>query len=339
MTTVIAFILLIGALVVVHEFGHFIVAKASGIWVKEFAFGFGKRLWSFRRGDTTYAVNLLPLGGYVMMAGMEPNPEPDPRNFDRKPLVNRFLTILAGPVMNLLMAAVLFAAILVFWGQANANQPVVGQVLPGYPAASAGIRPGDRVLSVAGERITSWTQIAADEKGKTGEPLKVVVSRHGHRLSFTIRPKYDPQTQSGIIGISPAVVYAPVPFTAALGQGASQTWAALVGTVTGIVSPLTHGKAPPLVGVVGIANLAGQTLRSGWTTYMGFAAILSVNLALFNLLPIPPLDGSRFVLIALEGVRQRPISQRVEALVLTVGFYLLIAFAVFLAYHDLVTGL
>lgn len=335
MITVIAFLLVVGALVLVHEFGHFLVAKAGGIWVKEFAFGFGKRLASVAKGETRYSVNLLPLGGYVLMAGMEPGSPPDPRNFDRKPLPIRLATILAGPVMNYALALVLFVAVLTFWGSANTQAPVVGKVLQGYPAARVGIRPGDRIVSIAGTRITQWAQISKAERGKSGRPLLVVVRRGGQTLDFTVTPEIGPDAKSPLIGFENTVTYRRLPLGVAIARGWSQTWSVVALTVQALSGAISHGKAPPLVGVVGIADLAGQSLQSGWTSYLAFAAILSVNLGLFNLLPVPPLDGSRLVLLALEGIRRRPVSQRVEQVVFTVGFYLLIAVAVVLAFHDL----
>ena len=338
MITVIAFLLVVGALVLVHEFGHFILAKASGIHVKEFALGFGKRLVSVTRGETRYALNLLPLGGYCQMAGMDPQDPPDPRNFEQKPLMLRLFTIVAGPLMNYALALLLFVAVLAFWGQARTNDPIVGKVLPGYPAARVGIRPGDRIVTIGGHAISHWSQISRAESGLGGKLLSIVVSRDGRRLTFHVRPKVGPSSPSPLIGIANAVIYQRLPLATALAGGWNQAWSVVALTVHALTGAVAHGKAPPLVGVVGIADLAGQSLESGWTSYLAFAAILSVNLGLFNLLPVPPLDGSRLVLLGLEGVRRRPVSQRIEQVVFTLGFYLLIAVAVVLAFHDLTRG-
>lgn len=335
MTTLVAFVLVIALLVVVHELGHFMVAKLSGVWVKEFAFGFGKRLFSVQKGDTRYAVNLLPLGGYVMMAGMEPGAEPDPRNFDQKSIPKRLAIIAAGPVMNFLLAVLLLAATFAFWGIPRSLGTFVGQVVPGYPAAKAGIRSGDRIVSVGGHAIHSWADISRAEAGEAGKPLEVIVHRGSKNLTFTLSPVLTSGSANPIMGVSNAVAYTRLNPIVSLEKGFSGAWGIVTLTIGSLWSAVVHGRAPPVVGIVGIADLAGQSLTSGWLQYLNFASILSVSLAIFNLLPLPPLDGARLAFLCLEAIRRRPVSQKLETLVHTVGFYLLIAVAVVMAYHDL----
>ncbi len=337
MITIVAFLILIGVLIVIHEGGHFLVARASGIGVVEFAVGFGRRLLSVTHRGTRYAINLLPLGGYVMLAGMDRTVPQTPDSFYLRPLWARFVTILAGPVANYLLAVVLFAWVLAGWGVATVPGPVIGQVLPGYPAAAAGIRPGDRILAIDGHRITSWNQISVLEGRIGSSPMTVLLERSGHDLTVTVTPVRIPGAPGPEMGVTAAVRYQRLSPAVALSQGWTEAWAAIAATAAALWGAAAHGAAPPLVGVVGIASLAGQSLAVGLSQFIFFAGILSVNLALFNLLPIPPLDGSRLLFIAVEAIRRRPLSRNLEAAVNAVGFYLLIAAAMVLAVHD-VTG-
>lgn len=339
MITIVAFLVLIGVLIVIHEGGHFLLARITGIGVIEFAIGFGKRLVSISHGGTRYALNLLPLGGYVMLAGMDRTSEAAarPDSFTQRPLWARLLTILAGPVASYLLAVLLFAWVLAGWGVASASGPVIGQVLPGYPAAAAGLRPGDRIVAIDGTHISSWNQISVIEARIGEHPLTLLLERKGQDLTVTVTPVRVPGAPGPEMGVTAAVRYQRLSLAEALSAGWGQAWSAIAATAAVLWGAAAHGTAPPLVGVVGIASLAGQSLAVGVSQFLIFAAILSVNLALFNLLPIPPLDGSRLVFIAVEGIRRRPLSQNVETAINAAGFYLLIAAAAVLAVHD-VTG-
>lgn len=322
-------------LIVVHEGGHFLVARATGIGVREFAIGFGKRLVSHTVGGTRYAINLLPLGGYVMLAGMDhKDVKPSPDDFQARPLWARTLTILAGPAANYLLAVLLFAWVLAAWGIPATSGAVVGQVLPGYPAAAAGIRPGDRVLALDGHPITAWGQISTFEDANGTHPISVLLERNGHTFTVTVTPIRVPGAPAPEMGVTAEVTYHAVSAPRAVALGWKETAAAIAATAAVLWGALAHGAAPPLVGVVGIASLAGQSLAVGISQFIVFAAILSVNLALFNLFPIPPLDGSRLLFIALEAIRRKPLSRSLEVAVNAVGFYLLIVAAAVLAVHD-----
>ncbi|MHB1843026.1 MAG: M50 family metallopeptidase [Sulfobacillus sp.] len=336
--TLLAFLLAVGVLIVVHEGGHFLVARATGIGVREFAVGFGKRLVSVTRGGTRYAINMLPLGGYVMLAGMDgTDVKPSADNFQARPLWARLLTISAGPVANYLLAVVLFAWVLAGWGIPTTSGAVIGQVLSGYPAAAAGVRPGDRVVAMDGHPITTWSQISTFEATSGTHPIHLLLERNGRTFTLTVTPVQVPGAPAPEMGVTAAVTYHPISVPSALAIGWQETAAAIAATAAVLWGAAAHGVAPPLVGVVGIASLAGQSLAVGVSQFIVFAAILSVNLALFNLLPIPPLDGSRLVFIAVEGIRRKPLSRTLELAVNAVGFYLLIAAAAVLAVHD-VTG-
>jgi regulator of sigma E protease len=336
--TLIAFVAVVGVLIVVHELGHFTLAKISGIWVQEFAVGLGPRLLGFRRGETEYNLRLFPIGGFVRMAGLEPGAPPNPRNFQARPFAARLVTVLAGPAVNLLLAFVFFAFVLGVHGAATANPaPVVGQVVAGYPAAKAGIRPGDVILSLDGHPVRSWSDIVAGLAGKAGRPVEVLFRTPAGRMRRAIlRPERDPQEGGRpVMGVVQQVTYRRLGPLAAVENGLGQTFQLTALIVGSLSSAVERGHAPPLQGVIGIAGMAGQAARAGWADLLAFTAVLSVNLAIFNLIPFPPLDGSRLVFLAMEAVRGRPVQPEQEGIVNFIGFVLLMILAVVLAYHDL----
>jgi regulator of sigma E protease len=336
--TLLAFIFVVGVLVVVHELGHFTVAKLSGIRVLEFAVGMGPRLVGLKQGETDYSLRLFPIGGYVRMAGMEPGAAPDPRNFNARPMSARLATVLAGPFVNLLFALVVFAVVMGVHGTATPNpKPVVGQVVAGYPAARAGIRPGDVILAIDRHPIRSWNAIVGALAGKAGQAVEVEFrTPTGAVRTVTLRPRPDPsEGNRPVMGVVQEVLYQRLSPLGAVESGLGQTFqltSLIVGSLTNAVA---RGHAPPLQGVVGIAGMAGQAARAGWADLMAFTAVLSVNLAIFNLIPFPPLDGARLVFLGMEAVRGRPVQPEQEGIVNFIGFVLLMILAVVLAYHDL----
>lgn len=334
MTTVIAWIVVFGLLIAIHELGHFTVAKIVGIRVDEYALGFGPPLWSRKLGETLYAIRLIPLGGYVRMAGMDGQDQNDPRAFPRKPIWQRLLVILAGPCMNLVLAGVFY--ILVF-GPVGIPTPTttVGATVPGYPAYSAGIRKGDRIVAVDHTHVTNWSQLAraiiAHQRGN----LSVTIEKAGHQRTLLLHTQYDQQAHQRIIGIQPAYKTVHLPIFSAIAAGVGQTVQLTGLWFTQLAQLITgHGRFD-VAGPVGIAVMVGQAVQQGWVSLMLLAAALSANLGLFNLLPVPVLDGSRLVLLGVEGLRRRPLDPEKENLISMVGLVVLLAFVVFVTYHDL----
>ncbi|MBX5466670.1 MAG: M50 family metallopeptidase [Firmicutes bacterium] len=337
MATVVAWVLVFGVLIAVHEFGHFAVAKWLDMRVEEFALGFGPALWSARRGETLYAVRAVPLGGYVRLAGMEGPGEgdrDDPRQFPNRPLWQRFCVIGAGPVMNLVLAAVLYAVV---FGGLGLPEPttVVARTLPQYPAYAAGIRPGDRIVAVAGEPVHSWSAIQRAIAAHPRQPFTVTVERHGQQLVVTVHTRYDPAQRAAIIGIQPTVATVRLSPLAALGAGVQHT-----GELTRLwfvtLAQLVTGRGRfDVAGPVGIAVMVGQAAQAGLTQLLLLAAALSANLGLFNILPVPVLDGSRLFLLGLEGVRRRALDPARESLIHLVGMVVLLLFVAVVTYHDI----
>ncbi|MGB9886359.1 MAG: RIP metalloprotease RseP [Moorellales bacterium] len=319
-------------LIVVHEFGHFLVAKLVGVRVEEFSLGMGPLLVGRRRGETFYCLRLIPLGGYNKLAGMEPEALDDPRGFYRKPVGQRMAIMVAGSLMNFLFALLIYT--LVFWSLGlPSNQPVIGQVLPGWPAHEAGLRPGDRVVAVNGRPVDEWQDLVETIRRNPGTRIELTVERSGRRLDVGVVPRLDPQSQVGMIGIEQSIIR--LNWAAALGHGIRQTAMMLYLILVGLAQMFTHQAAVDLVGPVGIVQMLGEAARFGTATVMGFAAFISLNLGLINLFPIPALDGSRLLFLTVEALRGRPVDPRKEGLVHLVGFALLVAALLIVTYRDL----
>lgn len=352
--TVVVFIILLGVLVLVHEWGHFIVARRFGVRVDEFAFGFPPRVASITRRGTRYAVNLIPIGGYVKIHGEGGENAGDPTSFSSRPLAQRLAIIAAGVAMNVVLAWALFTAghaigfPTVLAGDeptANATVTIIG-VTPGSPAAEAGVQFGDVILglgSAAGETlITTIDQVQSLISSQRGGAVAIRIMRGSAVLKITAVPRRDPPPGEGALGIAMARVgVVRSPWWRAPRDGIKTTanavlaiGAALGRTVRALVS---QGQvSPEISGPVGIFAFANETRRLGFTYLIELAGILSVNLALLNILPIPALDGGRILFLFLEGVRGVRVSERLEQAIHTAGFAFLLALMALITYRDLV---
>ena len=333
--TILVAVLVLGLLVVVHEAGHFLAARRAGIRVHEFTIGFGPALYRRRIGETLYALRVIPWGAGVRIAGMEPGEVDDPAGFARQSIRTRAGVIFAGPFMNLLLAVLLFAFIFSVLGIGRATL-TVAQVLPGGPAAEAGLRPGDRILEVEGRRVSSWDQVVAVVQASPGRPLSFVVERDGARREVTVTPERSPaDPRLGFVGLAPVVRTERQPLAGALWSGVKETYRVSVLLVRGMIHALTGKVEARLMGPVGIGQLIGEAARMGLRELLYLTAVLSANLALFNLVPIPALDGSRLLFLGLELVRGRPVDPARENLVHLVGFALLMILFLVITYMDL----
>lgn len=331
------FLLLIGP----HEGGHFALAKLFRVNVYEFSLGMGTRLWSATRGGTLYALRLLPIGGYVRLAGMEPGDYEAPDGFHSKAAWKRLLVLLAGPGVNFLVAAV--AATAIALTQVNTDPGKVINVLKptgsaSSPAWSAGIRPGDHIDSIDGRVVTSTQQIRDEVTRNGGQPLTLVV-RHpgGNARTITLTPAYNPDQGRDIIGIGTGIF---TPGQAVL-AGVTFPFYAAVGIVMGIYA-LASGQVPGgffgpqgATGAIGIGYLTVEAAQAGWVNWLNIVALLSVALGMANLLPLPALDGGRIVVVLLEKVRGRPFNREKEMQLQRFGLAALLALVAFIAYFDI----
>jgi regulator of sigma E protease len=445
-----SFLVALGILIFIHELGHFLVAKATGVGVERFSLGFGPRIWAFRRGDTEYCLSVVPLGGYVKMVGEEAHGEEaihptsetpgearsDPaKSFALKPLWTRALIVFAGPGMNFVLAAVIFTGIFLtvgipvlpttvgrvlpdspaaqaglqpgdqvvaidgrpirHWGQLDEavarsegrplaltvardgqrmavtatprrmasrtpfgestevwslgttpyQAPVVGEVKPGMPAAEAGLRPRDRILAIDGQPVRTWDEMAEIISKRAGAPIALTVQRGDQRLDLTVTPQAvterDPlgnETRVARIGISQSTpqTFLPLGPVAAISRGIQRTWDVTLLTlvsfwklVTGII-PASNIGGPLQIGMA-----AGQAAQEGLVPYAFLVAVISINLAILNLLPVPMLDGGHLLFFAIEGVMGRALSVRKREIAQQIGLALLLLLMVFAIGNDI----
>ena len=339
MLTFAAAVVVFGLLIFIHELGHFTLAKLEGIEVREFAIGFGPKFAAIRGGETLYSFRILPLGGFVLMAGTEPDDLDNPRGFATKSLLARTRVIAAGPLMNFILAAVLFASIFALYGVAvpKPDSAVIGEVFPGFPAAEAGLQAGDRVLRVAGEAVNDWHDLVAIVEQNPGTEIPVEIKRDGQITTVLVTPADNPQKEGkGFIGVGPTVDIQRIGPLASLVEGIRQTGRIMFLLVQSLGMVITGRGAAELAGPVGITGMIGQAAKTGLVNLTRLAAILSANLGLINLLPIPPVDGSRLVFLGIEAVRGRPVDPERENLIHFIGFAVLIALVVFVTYQDIV---
>jgi regulator of sigma E protease len=341
--TIVSFIIVLGILIFVHEFGHFLAAKAVGIRVERFSLGFPPRLVGKKIGDTDYCISAIPFGGYVKMAGMidesldQEGIRGEPWEFMSKPLWARFLAIFSGPLMNLLLAVFVFGFLAYWTGIGVPVGPVIGEVQPGMPADSAGFRPGDRILQIDEHRVSSWSDVTRWVHASPGRRLMIVRQRDQAIDTVFVTPMRDVVQNVGLIGIAPETRIQRVGPVRALTSGASYCWylskllaRSLVLMASGQVS-----WREGLGGPVRIAQMAGESARRGFSSFLAFLGFISLNLGWINLLPVPALDGGHLLLLAIEGVTRRPVSNRVRLIVQQIGMVLLIAIMILAVINDL----
>ncbi len=325
-----------GLMILAHELGHFLVAKASGVGVRAFAVGFGPALLRRRRGGTEYRLNAFPLGGYVRLAGEEPDDEPGPDSFRGKSVWTRMAVVAAGPTMNVLLSVLLLAAGAWAYGVPRRVSTEVASVRPGWPAAEAGLQPGDRVVAIDGVVLPDGQTMVRTIHRSAGRPLRLLVERSGRRFEVTVTPRLDPRLGVGITGITPAVYRERLRPHEALGWGVQQTGRSMREMVLGVARLVGSGDVlDELAGPVGAVRLLGDAAQVGFDSYLFMTAFLSVMIGLFNLLPLPALDGGRLTFLLAEALRGRAVDPRREGYVHLVGFALLLLLVLALTYRDI----
>jgi regulator of sigma E protease len=323
-------------LIVIHELGHMLTAKALGVRVPEFGIGFGPPLIKKKIGKTVYSFRIILLGGFAKMAGMGDGAE-GPDTYYAKPAWRRALIILAGPVANMLAAVVILAGVYMFQGVITDVKPVVDAVEPGSMAQQVGIKAGDRIVGLDGERIKGWNGFERQMSGRApGESVSVTVLRDGSRKTFEGELGADPEDKNrALVGVRPEVettTYGPLKSVGLAAQRCGEITVKL-GAFVGQLVTGEKDLYKNVTGPVGIASVGSTAVNQGF--FLPLLALISLNLALFNLLPILPLDGGHLFFIAAEKVLGRPVSEQTMGKIAAFGLVLVLALFLFATYADL----
>jgi regulator of sigma E protease len=336
----------LGVLIVFHEFGHFLLAKLSGVGVLTFSVGFGPKLWVKKKGETEYALSAFPLGGYVKMIGEDAEEEVQrsdiERSFAHKHLLTRIAIVAAGPGFNLLLAVILLMVVFLFYGVPVLSTQV-GAVESGSAADRAGIRKGDVIVSLNGQAVREWDELSRGIKESQGKPLSVRIRREAEDVTVTVEPAkkearniFGETRDEWMIGIGSHVSIEKGNPGLAIVRAFQQTYdyskltlVALYKMIKGDVSPRNLG------GPILIAQMAGQQAQEGLGSFLAFIAVLSINLGVLNLLPIPVLDGGHLLFFLVESVIGRPVAVKHREMAQQVGIFLLMLLMIYAFYNDI----
>lgn len=354
MLTAIAFIVILGILVFVHELGHFFVAKKNGVRVEEFGFGYPPRIFGVKRGETVYSLNWIPFGGFVKIFGEDGEEKHNSHSFGSKKIWQRTLILLAGVTMNILLGVVLISfgymfglptAIDDLQVAPNARVQIAG-VAANSPAQLAGVKTGDFVMKISNsqelvsvEKVITMQNFVNQNKG---QEIVMMLQRGQKNIEIKIVPRSTPPTDEGALGVALArVITVSYPWYQAIYEGiittASLVWAIIAALGYLIWQLISHGQAVggEVAGPVGIYSITGQAAQMGFVYLLQLTALLSINLAIVNALPFPALDGGRVLFLIIEKIKGSPVSQTIEKAVHTAGFAFLIVLMLLITIRDL----
>ncbi len=338
--TILWFLLILGILVLAHELGHFITAKLLGIRIEEFGLGYPPKIASVKRGETVYSLNLFPVGGFVKLAGEE---DPGvPGSFAGKSRFARFVTLAAGAFMNAVLPVLLLSIAFMIPHDTLVGNVTVESVSPGSPAQAAGIAAGDVILEVNGRKIQNLSDLQRSIQVNLGNEISVILQESGGgNKTIKVVPRWKPPEGQGAIGIvlkqtDYTIVRESFPFWRAIPKGLAETFEMYVLLRNGIVSMVIGAVPVQFGGPVAIAQVTGEVAKAGISPLLEFASLLSINLAIFNLLPVPALDGGRILFVLIEWFRRgKRVPPKVENLVHLIGFATLIALVVLITFTDI----
>lgn len=328
METAILAIILFCVMIFPHELGHYIAAKRLGVKVNEFAFGMGPVIWKKQKGETLHSIRLFPIGGFCSMEGEDEDSD-EPRAFNNKKPWQKIIILAAGSFMNVLCAILIMSIVV---GVLGFTTTTIDAVSEGSPAETAGIMAGDEITAIDGQPIEAWTDVYAAIASAEGGQIIMTVQRDGRTLEAAVTPE---QTQDGayLIGITSRVSHNPF---RAVAEGAKSTWNITV-SMFQTLSQLFTGQlgADSLSGPVGMVQMVSQTTQYGWWYYGFLTALICINLAIINMLPLPALDGGRIIFVIISMITGRPVSQKVEGTVHFVGIMLLFGLMAYVTFNDI----
>ncbi len=338
------FIIILGGIVLVHEFGHFIFSKIFGVYVYEFSIGMGPKLLHFKskKGETEYCIRLIPIGGFVSLAGEDADDNkkiPEDRKLYSKPVWQRFLIMVAGVMNNFIFAFLLLFIMALIYGSTS-SKPVVASLSDGYPAIEAGVKKGDTIISIDGHKVSNFSELQLYLQTSKGKEMEFVLKdKDGHERKVGIIPSEninEKGEKSYVIGVSlDTTVHKG--FVSSLSY-ACNTTVSLYKTMFLTIKLLVNGGASTkdLSGPVGIYTLVSSEAKEGFQNILYLTAYLSINVGFINLLPFPAFDGGRVVFLIIEKIRRKRVPVKVEAMVNGIGFALLILLMIYVTFNDIV---
>lgn len=345
MLSLVSFIIVLSILVIVHEFGHFIVAKKMGVRVEKFSIGFGPEIIGVTKRETRYSISLVPLGGYVKLAGetAAEGVKGEKWEYLSRTAGERVRIIFAGPLLNYILAFLIFSFVFMVGNPTLTAK--VGKVMPGYPAESAGLKAGDKIISINNKDVIYWEDVTKIVHTSKNQEMALIVNRDGVETAIQVMPKsqemntlFGSKKKISIMGIAPSdeVVYVKYGLIKSIYMGAEKLWTltyitcrALWASVTGAI-PIKESMTGP----IGIFYITGQAAKLGLIYLLQLMGVLSASLAIFNLLPVPVLDGGHILFLAIEKIRKKPVSVKMQENVTQAGMGLLIVLMVFVFYND-----
>lgn len=337
-TTIIVSVISLGLLVFFHELGHFLTAKKVGIRVEKFSFGLGPEIIGFTRGGTRYLISAIPFGGYVKMAGENSSKREsgNPWEFNMRSVRERMLVVFFGPFFNFVLAFVLFVIVFKMGVVSfNIDTTIIGKISEGYPAQDAGLLPGDKITSINQEIVSNWMEVQGGIRKGIKHPLDIKILRGTHEMEFKILPKWDKEERREILGISPQETMKKFSILEAIYEGFLQTVSLTYAIIKGLFMIIVGKIKPDVAGPIGIVQMLGAQARHGITSLLYFVGFLSVNLAIINLFPVPVFDGGIILLLLIEKLRGKPVSDKNRELLEQIGWMFLITLMVFATFKDI----
>jgi regulator of sigma E protease len=346
MLSLVSFVFVLSILVIVHEFGHFIAAKRIGVRIEKFSIGFGPEIFGITKNGTRYLISAVPLGGYVKLAGEteQDGIKGEKWEYMSRAVGERARIIFAGPLLNYILAFFIFSFVFIIGNPTMTTK--IGKVMPGYPAESAGLKPGDRILKINGKEVRYWEDVTNIVHTNKASQMRLFVQRDEELLDLIVAPKsqdiktiFGSKKRVSLIGIMPGdeVVYVRYGIFKSFYMAGEKlimlsyiTCRALWASITGAI-PFKESMTGP----IGIFYITGQAAKLGFVYLLQLMGVLSASLAIFNLLPVPVLDGGHILFLVVEKIRRKPISYKMQESITQVGLFLLIFLMVFVFYNDI----
>jgi len=341
--SILAVLVVLSPIVIIHEFGHFLACRLTGIRVNEFSFGFGKILWHKKKGDTDYQLRAIPFGGFVEPAGPMFHPEgakepPKPYEFAAKPWYAKFFMVINGALFNYVLAALIFSVLIMIQGYPQTDPvkmaPVVGSIAKNYPAATIDLKEGDKISAVNGTAIKTWKDLTDLLKTRTGD-LHLAYTRGEQNLTVTVKESDFNPAAPQTLGIGVKAEYMRVSWWKAMGYGVYECYYWTKYSLESIGKSFARKKAPELAGPIGIVNIIHQAAHRSLLDFVFLIAMLSVAVGMFNLFPIPILDGGYALVYLWEGLTHKLPTEKTLNVAVNIGMYMLILLVVYASYSDI----